>query len=400
VGAGASANSGEAGRVSASAAPAETDLRALTEAFERFSRTSATMEESYRKLESRLQSLDQELQEKNRQLTLTTEYLNAVLNSMSDGVIAVSRGGAITTWNRAAAGILGLEEDITGRPYAEVFGERAAGPGARLKEWRNRKGQKVPVSERTAPIDDRSGERLGTVSVFQDLSELEALREEVRRKDRLAALGEMAATVAHEIRNPLGGIQGFAALLERDVPRDDPRHRLVEKILAGTKSLDRVVNELLEYTRPVELRIESVDARKLVDSVIGYLSGVPASTEIQNQVAPGLVLRGDTHWLRQVLLNVLQNGVQSIEGTGRVEVSAREDGESVTISVVDTGCGIAAEHLERVFMPFFTTREKGTGLGLAVASKLIESHGGTMDVSSMPGAGATFRITLPRGEQG
>ncbi len=379
---------------------AEADLRALTEAFDRFNRTSATMEESYRKLEARIQSLDSELQEKNRQLTLTTEYLNAVLNSMSDGVIAVSRGGAITTWNPAAANILGLDEDITGRPYAEVFGERAAGPGARLKEWRNRKGQKVPVSERTAPINDRNGERLGEVSVFQDLSELEALRGEVRRKDRLAALGEMAATVAHEIRNPLGGIQGFAALLERDLPADDPRHRLVEKILAGTRSLDRVVNELLEYTRPVELRIEPIDARKLVDSAIGYLSGVPGGIETRNSVALGLVLRGDAHRLRQVILNVLQNAVQSIDGAGRVEVTARAGADTITISIADTGCGIAAEHVEKVFMPFFTTREKGTGLGLAAASKLVEAHGGLMDVSSTPGEGATFRITLPRGEQG
>ncbi len=397
---GPAANSGEIEQAAAPAATAEADLRALTEACERFSRTSATMEESYRKLESRIQSLDRELQEKNRQLTLTTEYLNAVLNSMSDGVIAVSRGGAITTWNRAAAGILGLEEDITGRPYAEVFGERAAGPGARLKEWRNRKGQKVPVSERTAPIDDRNGERLGTVSVFQDLSELEALREEVRRKDRLAALGEMAATVAHEIRNPLGGIQGFAALLERDVPVDDPRRRLVEKILAGTKSLDRVVNELLEYTRPVELRIEAIDVRTLVDSAIGYLSAVPEGVVVRNAVPLATMLRGDVHRLRQVLLNVLQNAVQSIEGAGRVEVGVRVDADVVMLSISDTGCGIPAEHLEKVFMPFFTTREKGTGLGLAVASKLVESHGGTMDVSSRPGEGATFRIVLPRGERG
>ena len=326
-------NSGEVAQ--APAPTAEADLRALTEAFERFSRTSATMEQSYRKLESRIQSLDRELQEKNRQLTLTTEYLNAVLNSMSDGVIAVSRGGAITTWNRAAASILGLDEDITGRPYAEVFGERAAGPGARLKEWRNRNGQKVPVSERTAPIDDRNGERLGTVSVFQDLSELEALREEVRRKDRLAALGEMAATVAHEIRNPLGGIQGFAALLERDVPAEDPRRRLVEKILAGTKSLDRVVNELLEYTRPVELRIETIDAKKLADSAVGYLSDVPKGVEIRNGVEAGTILRGDAHRLRQVLLNVLQNAVQSIDGAGRVDIRAGAGADTITILIAE-----------------------------------------------------------------
>lgn len=392
--------SGEGEQSPAAVASAEADLRALTEAFERFSRTSATMEESYRRLEARIQSLDRELQEKNRQLTVATEYLNAVLNSMSDGVIAVSRDGAITTWNRAAAATLGLDEDITGKQYTDIFGEGAAGPGARLKEWRNRAGQRVRVSERAAPIADRNGERVGTVCVFQDLSEIEALREEVRRKDRLAALGEMAATVAHEIRNPLGGIQGFAALLERDVPADDPRRRLVEKILAGTKSLDRVVNELLEYTRPIELRIEPLEARVLAETAIGYLSGVPAGVKIGNSVAPGVFLRGDGHKVRQVLLNVLQNAVQSIEGEGGVEVSAEMSADRIVILVADSGCGIAPEHLAKVFMPFFTTREKGTGLGLAIAAKIVESHGGSMDVSSTRGKGSTFRIVLPRGERG
>jgi len=393
-------NSGESEQHPAVVTSAEADLRALTEAFERFSHTSATMEESYRRLEARIQSLDRELQEKNRQLTVATEYLNAVLNSMSDGVIAVSRDGAITTWNRAAADTLGLDEDITGKPYAEIFGERAAGPGARLKEWRNRAGRRVRVSERASPIADRNGERVGTVCVFQDLSEIEALREEVRRKDRLAALGEMAATVAHEIRNPLGGIQGFAALLERDIPADDPRRRLVEKILSGTKSLDRVVNELLEYTRPIELRIEPLEARVLAETAIGYLSGVPTGVKIGNTVAPGLFLRGDGHKLRQVLLNVLQNAVQSIDGEGGVEVSAEATADRVVILVADSGSGIAPEHLLKVFMPFFTTREKGTGLGLAVAAKIVESHGGSMDVSSTVGKGSTFRIVLPRGERG
>ncbi len=293
------AHSGEGEQKPAALASGESDLRALTDAFERFSRTSATMEESYRRLEARIQSLDRELEARDRELQEKNRQL-----------------------------------------------------------------------------------------------------EELRRKDRLAALGEMAATVAHEIRNPLGGIQGFAALLERDIPKEDPRRRLVEKILVGTKSLDRVVGELLEYTRPIDLNMEMIDARTLVDSAAGYLSGVPAGVIIRNEVQQGLALRGDAHKLRQVLLNVLQNAVQSIEGAGGVEVTAQFSRGRIVIAIKDTGCGIPAEHLQKVFMPFFTTREKGTGLGLAVAAKIVESHGGAMDVSSAPGAGATFSIALPIAEQG
>jgi PAS domain S-box-containing protein len=382
------------------AAQPSADLAAIAQAFERFTHTTARMEESYRLLESRIQSLDRELQEKNRELTLTTEYLNAVLDSMSDGVIAVNERGVVTTLNRAAASILGrASDDVLGRPLEDGFRiDPSTGSGVRLRELRGRNGAKIPVSERAAPIHDAGGDRLGTVYVFQDLSELESLREEVRRKDRLAALGQMAATVAHEIRNPLGGIQGFAALLRRDIPPDDPRSRLVERVLAGTKSLDRVVNQLLEYTRPVELKVESVDLRAVVAGAIEFLSGVPESISIDNQVPSGSALRADPVQLRQVFLNVLLNAVQSLDDGGRIVVSAEFDDRGVTVAVRDSGPGILPENLERVFMPFFTTREKGTGLGLAAAAKIVESHGGDMSAENNPDAGATFYVRLPRGE--
>lgn len=384
----------------AAAATAESDLKALTEAFEQFTKTTASMEESYRRLEARIQSLDQELQEKNRQLSLATEYLDAILDSMSDGVIAVNTEGVVTTFNRAAAAILGhAPEDVVGRPYAEAIGrEGPAAAGPQVRERVNRSGERVPVSEKAAPISDRGGDELGTVHVFQDLSELEALREEVRRKDRLAALGQMAATVAHEIRNPLGGIRGFAALLERDIDEDDPRRRLVEKILSGTMSLDRVVNELLEYTRPVELEVGTHACRDLAEAALGYLEKPRAGVTIQNEIPADLAVRVDGQKVRQVLLNVLLNAVQSLDGGGSVALTAQTEGAWAVIAVSDTGCGIDAAELDKVFMPFYTTREKGTGLGLAVAAKTVESHGGSMQVTSRPGEGSTFRIRLPLAE--
>ncbi len=378
------------------------DLSAIAQAFERFTQSTARMEESYRLLEARVHSLDRELQDKNRDLTLATEYLKAVLDSMSDGVIAVNSGGDITTFNRAAAQILDRDpQRVLGRQYREEFGPGPSPQAApRLRELETHRGVKVPVSERAAPIADASGERLGTVFVFQDLRELEALREEVRRKDRLAALGQMAATIAHEIRNPLGGIQGFAALLQRDVPEDDPRRRLVERILAGTKSLDRVVNELLEYTRPVELKIEDVDARGIVSGAIEYLPPAPRGVAIRNHAPAGLAVRGDAQKLRQVLLNILLNAVQSVGESGEIDVRCAQDGGELVIEVSDTGPGIAPEHLDKVFMPFFTTREKGTGLGLAAASKIVETHGGRIEAANEPGRGATFRVRLPRKGEG
>jgi len=386
------------GEHSADASSPSADLTAITEAFEQFTQTTARMEESYRLLEARVQSLDRELQDKNRELTVATEYLRAVLDSMSDGVIAVDSGGEITTFNRAAAQILGKSpEAVVGRKYRDEFGAGPkAGVAPRFRELKTDDGANVPVSERAAPIADASGGRRGTVYVFQDLSEVEALREEVRRKDRLAALGQMAATIAHEIRNPLGGIQGFAALLQRDVPEDDPRRRLVEKIISGTKSLDRVVNELLEYTRPLELKIERVDVATVIAGAIEFLPSVPERVCVTNRAGAEVGVRADANKLKQVLLNVLLNAVQSVGDAGEIEVCVEADVGHVTIVVKDSGPGIASEHLDKIFMPFFTTREKGTGLGLAAAAKIVESHGGCIEAASAVGDGATFRIRLPQ----
>jgi signal transduction histidine kinase len=212
----------------------------------------------------------------------------------------------------------------------------------------------------------------------------------------MAAVGEMAATIAHEIRNPLGGIRGFAALLNRDIDPDDPRRRLVEKIELGAKDLERVVTELLEYTRPVDLRLRVTSCADLVEAAIGYIDHGAGPATIENAVDPGVHAMVDPDKMRQVFLNILLNAVQSIEDSGSVCVTAEADSSTVVIAVSDTGTGMTREAVSQVFAPFYTTKEKGTGLGLAVAAKIVERHGGRIDVVSEPGKGSTFRVHLPR----
>lgn len=259
-------------------------------------------------------------------------------------------------------------------------------------------GPRIPVSVQNSPLADRSGARTGTVVVFQDIREIEALHEQVPHKDRLAALGEMAATVAHAIRNPLSGIQGFSALLERDIDPGDDRARLVQKILAGTRELESVVTDLLEYTRPVELDIRSVSCSELVTAALGFLDTDGQEIEIMNSLNEELCVTFDPVKTRQVLLNVLLNAVQSINTAGTVTICVNATETDATISVTDTGCGIPKEDLGRVFSPFYTTKEKGTGLGLAIAQKTVESQGGSLGASSVLGTGSTFRIRLLRGD--
>ncbi len=376
------------------------DIETLAQAFEAFIQSTRTLEEAHRRLQERIGELDQELAGKNRELALSTEYLTNLLESISDGVIAVDPDGIVTRFNRAAAAILGYEaKEVTGRPFKDIFGRDFAAP--RIPDdmaLRARSGRMVPISERDSPIHDQSGRRIGNVKTFQDLSEIIALREQVRQRDRLAAIGEMAATVAHEIRNPLGGIRGFAAFLARDIPPDDPRARLVDKIQEGTRILDTVVNDLLEYTRPVNLNPTTVACGALLQDVVGFLNHDPARIAVSVAMPPSLHVRADPEKMRQVFMNILINAVQSIRDSGEIAITAQADDHYVAIAFRDTGCGMDAGELERIFWPFYTTKEKGTGLGLAVCRKIVEAHGGDIRADSRPGEGTTITLRLPRVE--
>ena len=376
------------------------DIRALAEAFEAFTRTTQTMEESYRRLEARLQELDRELEARNQELALTSDYLNSIMESMSDGVIAVDNADRITTFNGAAGRVLGYSAaDLLGARFPDAFGREFGGRhNAPFCELRAQDGHSVHVLERDSPLCDRSGKRIGVVKVFQDQTEIETLRMKIRQQDRLAAVGEMAATVAHEIRNPLGGIRGFAALLARDLDTEDPRRRLVAKIEVGAKELERVVSELLEYTRPIQLRPRPVSCAALIDAALGYVETGDRPVAIVNGIEKSLHVHVDVDKMRQVFLNILLNAIQSIDGAGEIRISARAQERSVWVAIADTGCGMTPAQQEQVFSPFFTTKEKGTGLGLAVASKIVEAHGGAIEVESEPGNGSTFRVRLPRPE--
>lgn len=380
--------------------PPKTDVEALAQALDLFTKTTASMEEAYRHLQQRVTDLDQELATKNLQLALTTDYLSNLLESISDGVIAVDMSETITRFNRAASSVLGFDApEVVGRPFPSVFGRSFAAPvmpGA--MELQARSGRRVPVSEKDSVIADRDGNRLGFVKTFQDLSELSALREQVRQIDRLAAIGEMAATVAHEIRNPLGGIRGFATFLAQDTPEDDPRHRLVQKILTGTSSLEKVVSGLLEYTRPVELKLVPTSCAAIAQAALRYMEYDPSRITIFTEVDLELRILADADKIRQVLMNVLMNAVQSITGRGEIRVSAEADENLVHLVVQDTGCGMREEELKQIFSPFFTTKEKGTGLGMAVSQKIVDGHGGVLSAYSEPGKGTRIAIQLSRAE--
>lgn len=225
-----------------------------------------------------------------------------------------------------------------------------------------------------------------------------ALQAEVARQERLAAMGTLAAGVAHEIRNPLSSIKGFATYFRARFEPGSKDHELAEVMIGEADRLNRVVSELLELTRPSELRLADTDPAELLGHALKLVEGDCRSRGIDVRTrlegAPPVPLDADR--MLQALLNLLLNAVQSMPGGGVLTVSAQTVRDRLELRVADTGCGISRDDLERVFDPYFTTKNQGTGLGLATVRTIVEAHGGRVRIASEPGRGTEVTLDLPR----
>jgi PAS domain S-box-containing protein len=345
-------------------------------------------------------------------LDFEARFRDEVIENLPLGVVALDARGHLLTWNRAA-------EEITGLARADA----RAGPVRRLlspQGWHDSlvksleegvtqirvarevvrpDGTAVPIELSTAPIRDVEGRIRGAVATLIDVSDLRSMEERIRQLDRLAALGRFASSVAHEIRNPLTGIATGVQYLSRGFPEGDERQESVSFILREVVRLNTIIQDLFTASRPRTLAIERVRVADVVDRAARGAGPAAehAGVTIRLEGADTWpTVSADADQLQQVILNLLQNAVQATLTGGAVTVSAAEEAEHVAIVVEDTGAGIAPEHLPRIFDPFYTTRAKGTGLGLFVAHGIVQRHRGTIEVESEPGQGTRFRIVLPR----
>jgi len=233
------------------------------------------------------------------------------------------------------------------------------------------------------------------------LAKREALEREVQQAKTMAALGEMSATVAHEIRNPLGAMGMWAGLLERDMDPQDPKRKTLGKITDGLSKLNKIVTNLLVYTRPMTAEFRTVRLDALLEEIVDFTEieidrlGRKITVEKNFECADGPYVKADPEKINQAVINICLNAVQAMEDGGKLCVRLSADNEYAQFSVVDTGCGIGTEHIAKIFDPFFTTKEDGTGLGLAIVKKIIESHMGTIEVASEPGVGTSVKCYLP-----
>jgi two-component system sensor histidine kinase HydH len=249
-------------------------------------------------------------------------------------------------------------------------------------------------------LHDQENTSRGQVLLLSDISRLKELESEMRENERLAAVGRMAAGVAHEIRNPLSSIKGLALLLKNKFPRQSREFETTGLLIQEVERMNRTISELLGFARPASLDLQPVDLRSLLQDTLQLISADTASEQIRTSLHCARDLppvMADRDRLSQVFINILLNSVQAMEEGGILEIQARTDssGHQVEIVCTDSGKGIQPEHLAQVFFPYFTTRRGGTGIGLAISQKIIADHGGTIRVESTPGRGTTVVVELP-----
>lgn len=406
--------------------------------FASFSTVTAKLHQAYKDLQEKFEYLNRRLEATNKELRQSlaekdriSSYLNNILESINSGMIVIDLTGKITLFNHPAEEITGHKaEEVVGKHYNEVMKSTEDKPNClsalsleticsnEEKLIYTAAGDPLPTSFSTSLLRDSEGNIIGAVEVFADISEIKRLEEEVEQVSALAAVGEMAATIAHEVRNPLGGIAGFAALLERDLPEADPRRRLVEKIIQGVDHLNDTVAELLDFTKRIRVNPRKTDFLKFVEETVGAFEAGLKTRKFGVTIRRGygdtpLVTDFDPELFKRLLLNLLTNAAQAIPEAGSIEVNVRTaperasgltadqkrgEKEFIELEVRDSGVGISPDIRDKIFTPFFSTRESGTGLGLAMVKKIIEVHDGDIEVESQPQGGSKFVVRFPKRE--
>ena len=264
-------------------------------------------------------------------------------------------------------------------------------------------GKRVPLEIAASSISDEDGVFLGNILLFKDLTEVRALRREVTRSQRLASVGRLAAGVAHEIRNPLSSIKGFATYFKERYPDRPQDQQTANIMIQEVDRLNRVVGQLLEFARPISVKKQKISLQALLKDSTKLIEDQASAKgiSVQTQHAAGMDSAwGDPDRINQILLNLYLNAIDSMENGGKLKVviSLDTDGSEIYIRISDTGCGISPQHLSNIFDPYFTTKSTGTGLGLAIAHNIIEALGGKITVESHLKKGTTFTVALPNSE--
>jgi len=334
-----------------------------------------------------------------------------IVRCLSSGLVTVDEQDNVLTMNRTACEVLSVAPDaVIGRPVDDIMpgiSEKAdalAQPDAPRRTdltLERADGTRLVLGLSSSPLRNNQDVAIGRILNFQDLTDLRAMEEQMKRAERLAVIGRLAAGVAHEIRNPLASISGSIELLRTSPDALDDNRALMEIITREIDRLNLMVDDLLDYANPQPARIVEFDLAAMVTETMRVFRQDRGLENVTLEPAPdslaeGLSVRGDPGKLRQVVWNLLRNAAEAVSGTdGSIEVSVSSVGQTAEIEVKDDGGGVPPENLERMFDPFFTTKSRGSGLGLATCQNIVQEHGGSIRAESEVGAGCRVTVRLP-----
>jgi two-component system sensor histidine kinase PilS (NtrC family) len=356
-------------------------------------------------LVSKLESTGMGLEEEKTKRADLTQLHTDLVRSITAGIATTSKKGDLLSMNPAGLSLLGLQiDDLTEMKIDRWMPEIAKQidvsetVSSRGQSFGTRKdGERVPVEYMVAPLLSSEGVRLGAIVMFSDLSEVRRLEESLEHSRRLAALGGLAASLAHEIRNPLGAVSGSFQMISEGGTFTADERSLLDIVSRELQRIERLVGDMLNYARPSKPKFANSDLKRLVEEVASvFLMGDDA-------VGCNVTSTADGNWdawidrsqMRQVIWNLLRNAAQANTSEDAIEVVLEKVNEHFLIEVKDRGTGIDPADQNRIFEPFFSTKEKGIGLGLALCKRIVEEHGGNISAASREGGGAAFRISLP-----
>jgi two-component system sensor histidine kinase PilS (NtrC family) len=366
-------------------------------------------------LSERLRKTRQELREKSIDFEDLRVLQEHILRSVGSGIFTMDLQGNIASWNPAAEQITGYAFGEIKERWKEIFGDTIRGIFGHTDALRERPfrfdGQIIKKNGTTAILgmtasllkDEENAVR-GIILTFQDITKIIEMEEQVRRQERLATVGSLAAGIAHEIRNPLASLYGSIQVLQGELDLKGDNKYLMDIVVKETNRLNTIITEFLEYARTKATLTEKIELLPMLDETIMLMKNSKDFNEnikVSHDVGPHIIVKGNAQRLRQVFWNLLINAYEAMPNGGAITISASlfqqtdEETQTCEIVITDTGQGIARECLDKIFDPFFTTKTRGIGLGLAIVYRIIEDHRGTITVDSEAGKGTRFTIRLP-----
>ncbi|MDA8079008.1 MAG: ATP-binding protein [Nitrospiraceae bacterium] len=353
-------------------------------------------------LSSRLERAALTLEERDSSLKDLELFNLKVIESLPSGLFTTDLEGRVLMFNRAAHEITGISEreavgssiqttlPFLSAPFTEGRREDVLDCGD--------KGQKI-IGLNLSVLRDAGGAQTGYICIFQDLTQFKALETEIKTKEKWAAIGELSANIAHEIRNPLASLKGSIEMLREETMSAKHREKLMDIALREMDRLNNIVTDFLTYSSPRPIEKQRVDLHALLDETVSLLKNIEqnrGNIEIRRDFGGQLLASADPQKLRQVFWNLGINAIEAMRDGGVLSISTSPGPDYVKVSFQDSGPGISAADIGRIFYPFFTTKEQGTGLGLSIAYRIIEEHQGRLTVKSIPGAKTIFEIILQK----